>query len=307
MILTVSMVVLIPKVPSLDKLFLLTLMDLLLLSLPVVILLCGSFMILVVLTNGFSFLKPSGGDLKFFDKELKILRSDAVEIFNSSEVQLFLEEHRIKHQFSVPYEHYQNRIERLIQHNVKGISSLIYAQKRLPANYWEHAAKHFVRVSRFVPTRKTAPSTPSHMIGAGDLDLSVKLHFSFGDFVAVRIPDAEKKWKFDLRGDLGIYLGDADDTKRGSLILNPSTGSVQVRLDCIKLELSDQMLHSYYDSRLRLSDARPPIVRIKNAKIDFESFPELDDDFPVDPMRVSWQDWDGQPLHGGVFFKSACF
>ena len=50
------------------------------------------------------------------------------------------------------------------------------------------------------------------------------------------------------------YLGDADDTKKGSLILNPSTGSVQVRLDCIKLELSDQMLHSYYDSRLRLSD-----------------------------------------------------
>ena len=50
-------------------------------------------------------------------------------------------------------------------------------------------------------------------------------------------------------------------TKRGSVILNPST----------KLELSDQMLRSYYDSRLRLSDARPPLVRIKDAKIDFES------------------------------------
>ena len=111
----------------------------------------------------------------------------------------------------------------------------MYALKWLPANYWEYAAKHFVRESRFVPTKKTAPSTPSHMIGAGDLDFYVKLHFSFGDFVAARIPDAEKKWKFDLRRDLGIYLGDADDTKRGSLILIPSTGSVQVRLDCIKL------------------------------------------------------------------------
>ena len=101
-----------------------------------------------------------------------------------------------------------------------------------------------MRVSRFVPPKKTAPSTPSHMIGAGDLDLSVKFLFSFVDFVAVRIPDGEKKWKFDLRRDLGIYLGDADDNKRGSLILNPSTGSVQVRLYCIKLKLSDQMLHS---------------------------------------------------------------
>ena len=76
-------------------------------------------------------------DLKFSDKELKILRSDAEEIFNSSEVQLFLEEHGIKHQFSVPYEHYQNRVERLIQHNVCGISSLMYSQKWLSANYWE--------------------------------------------------------------------------------------------------------------------------------------------------------------------------
>ena len=79
---------------------------------------------------------------------MKILRSDAEEIFNSKDVQLFLDERGIKHQFSVPYEHNQNRVERLIQHNVRGISSLMYAQKWLPANYWEYAAKHFVRVSQ---------------------------------------------------------------------------------------------------------------------------------------------------------------
>ena len=44
-----------------------------------------------------------------------------------------------------------------------------------------------------------------------------------------------------MRRDLGIYLGDADDTKRGFLILNPSPGAVQVRLDCVKLELTEQM------------------------------------------------------------------
>ena len=60
------------------------------------------------------------------------------------------------------------------------------------------------------------------------------------------------------------------------------------------------MLHSYYDSRLRLSDARPPIVRIKDAKVDFESFSELEDDLPEDPMQVSWQDLDGAQLHGGA-------
>ena len=82
------------------------------------------------------------------------------------------------------YEHYQNRVERLIQHNVRRISSLMYAQKWLSANYWEYAAKHFVRVSRF------GHSTPAFMFGAGNLDLSVKFPFAFGDFVAVRSPDA---------------------------------------------------------------------------------------------------------------------
>ena len=55
---------------------------------------------------------------------------------------------------------------------------------------------------------------------------------------------------------------------------------------------------SYYDSRLRLSDARPPVVRIKDAKINFESFSEPEYDFPEDPMQVSWQD--GDQLHGGA-------
>ena len=60
-----------------------------------------------------------------------------------------------------------------------------------------------MRVSIFVPTKNSSPSTPSKAIGAGDLDLSVKFLFSFEDFVAICIPDAEIRWKFDLRRDLG--------------------------------------------------------------------------------------------------------
>ena len=71
-----------------------------------------------------------------------------------------------------------------------------------------------------MPTKTSSPSTPSKLIGAGDLDLSVKYPFSSGDYVSVRIPDAEVKWKFVLQRDLGIYLGDADDTKRGYSIVH---------------------------------------------------------------------------------------
>ena len=72
-------------------------------------------------------------------------------------------------------------------------------------------------------------------MGAGDLDLSIRFLFTFGDFLAVRIPEPDKTW------DLGIYLGDADDTKRGYLVYMLSSGSVRVRADCIKLDVSEDV------------------------------------------------------------------
>jgi hypothetical protein len=239
-------------------------------------------------------------DLKFYGKALKIVRSDAEEIFNSREVQLFLEERDCKHQYSVPYAHYQNRVERLIQHNVRGISSLMHSQKWLPASHWEYAAKHFVKVARHVPTKRTGQSTPSKLLGAGDLDLSTSFPFAFGDFVAVRIPEADVNWKFDLRRNVGIYLGDADDTKRGYLILDLSTGAVKVRLDCVKLYVSDDVLKAQVNARTRLFDSRPIITKIKDAKINFEKLPEEMCDVPNSPVQFSWSDLDQSEAHGGV-------
>ena len=101
------------------------------------------------------------------------MRSDAEEVFSSREVQIFLQEKGIKSQFSVPYEHYRNRKERAI----RGISALMHSQRFLPASCWEYAAKHMVKILRYVPASKTKPETPSRLMGAGDLDLSV--HFLF--------------------------------------------------------------------------------------------------------------------------------
>ena len=85
----------------------------------------------------------------------------------------------------------------------------MHSQKWLSAAYWEYAANHYVRVSSYIPTVKSGKSTPSSLLGAGD-------------FVAVIIPPSQTKWKFDMKRDLGIYLGDAGDTKHGVVILNPT-------------------------------------------------------------------------------------
>ena len=80
-------------------------------------------------------------DLKFWDKSLKIVRSDAEEIFAAMEVQTFLDKEGIRHQTSVPYAHYQNRVERTIQQVTRGVSSLMCAQRWLPSSYWDFCSK----------------------------------------------------------------------------------------------------------------------------------------------------------------------
>ena len=42
------------------------------------------------------------------------------------------------------------------------------------------------------------------------------------------------------------------------------------------------------------------MTRIKDAQIDFESLLELQSDIKMDPMRVSWQDLDGEQAYGGA-------
>ena len=96
-------------------------------------------------------------DLVFYKKELKIVRSDAEEVFSSREVQIFLREKGIRSQFFVPYEHYQNRVERAIQHLVRGISVLMHSQRFLPASCWEYAAKHMVKILRYVHIAGRSP------------------------------------------------------------------------------------------------------------------------------------------------------
>ena len=62
-----------------------------------------------------------------------------------------------------------------------------------------------MKILRFIPTKKTRPSTPSRLMGVEYLDLSFHLSVYF-------------------RRDLGIYPGDADDTKRGYLVYMLSSG-----------------------------------------------------------------------------------
>ena len=62
-----------------------------------------------------------------------------------------------------------------------------------------------------------------------DDSLSIDAHhqyrFAFGDLLCFPLQDQERLWKFDVKNDIGFYMGDEDSAKGGSLIDMPYSHS----------------------------------------------------------------------------------
>ena len=100
-------------------------------------------------------------------------------------------------------------------------------------------------------------------MGAGDLDLSVRFLFTFGDFLAVRIPEPDKIWKFDVRlwretTYLAVQVIDATlsilHLQRGLSVCSFKDGASVLPLSA--LEARDYMKISW-PSQLRLFEDSP--------------------------------------------------
>ena len=91
---------------------------------------------------------------------VKIVRSDYEQVFQSEEFQEYLKlpEINIRHEASIPYQHYQNAVERDVQTIVNGTATLLLAQSWLRKDCWDLAMFHYVDVRNKTPNvRGTAP------------------------------------------------------------------------------------------------------------------------------------------------------
>ena len=201
---------------------------------------------------------------------VRILRTDAEKEFLSSTVDEFLSAQNVTLQTSVPYAHWQNAVERDVQTVVKGTSTLLHAQPWLPANCWDLALFPFVDVHNRTPNKRSTVS-PHQLVTKGHTDFRTSYGFAFGDIVSVVIPDNQRTWKFDMKTDLGIYVGQPSTYKRGCLIYWPSTRTTSVRLDCVRLEITDTQFLHYYQRRYLLNSNTPPLREVLNAVHDFNN------------------------------------
>ena len=73
-----------------------------------------------------------------------------------------------------------------------------------------------------------------------------------------------------------------------------SSGSVKVRADCIKLDVSEDVLLSNADMLTRFLEKTSPIQRVKDTKIIFEESVD-DTSESAKPITFSWNDLDKLP------------
>ena len=180
-------------------------------------------------------------------------RSDSEEIMVHGAVEEYLASNGIIQQLSLPYEHHQNLVERHVQTVVKAVTAVMHDQVLLAAMFWDYALFHMILILNNTPNSKTNALTPGMMVtNSSALDLKRSFLYPFGSPVAVRKP--KREWRFDIKNELAVYLGDPIESVRGALVYYPSTGAIVARGDITPLVISPEAFSRYESARSSLKD-----------------------------------------------------
>jgi hypothetical protein len=204
-----------------------------------------------------------------YNLKIKTLRTDKELKLMSEEVEIFLSEQQITVESSAPYAHYQNGAERNIQTVIKGVAAMLHAQPWLRADCWNEALRHYIHIRNHTPNSKTLNVSPWKILTNKDTDLSSTFNFTFGDFVAHGIQKQQRLWKFDVRNELGIYVGQSDTSKHSHRIYDPYKHKVYERTGVYHINISDQQYLKWYNSRLFMREDKLRYNMVKDA---FHSF-----------------------------------
>ena len=105
--------------------------------------------------------------------------------------------------------------------------------------------------------------SPYEVLTGRRVNLNKSFQFAFGDLVAVHITKERRHWKFDLRWDIGIFIGQPEASVDAAIVYYPFDGKVLIRTDLIKLNITDDAYRRYYSCRHDLyEDKRSTPTRI---------------------------------------------
>ena len=130
-------------------------------------------------------------------------------------------------QASTAYKHWQNAVERDVQTVVCNVSAVIHSADLIRADAWAQALVHYwvtlwnatqLSASRISPYVRVFPG---HSV-----DATYQYRFAFGDVVCYILEKKDRKWKFDLKNEVGFYFGDEKGVKGGVRLYRPYSHSM---------------------------------------------------------------------------------
>jgi hypothetical protein len=175
---------------------------------------------------------------------IRAFRSDSENIMVSGGVEEYLKSQVVEQQFSLPYAHWQNLVERHVQTVVNMTTTVLHDQMLLGWSFWDYCLFYVIVLLNNTPNSKTDGRTPKHAVtGVKAADLKREFLFPFGQPVAARIP--KRTWRFDLKSELGIYLGVSEGSVGGGLVYYPSSRAITARADLVPLDIAPEDFRRY--------------------------------------------------------------
>jgi transposase InsO family protein len=237
--------------------------------------------------------------------KVKILRSDNGREYVNKQFQIFLQEHGIQHQTTVPYSPQQNGVAERANRTIMEAGRCMLQDAGMDRRFWAEALNTAIHIKNKSPSKAVRGTTPEEKWSGNKVNLSsLKV---FGCIAYAMIP-TEKRKKLDAKSKMYVFVGYCSESKGFRLIdpENPTkcikSRDVQFLEDKMYKDLKPNQTNCTSDCRLELisndvddvtkdvgNSPTPPVIDASPVTDVESSNPSTSSSsYADDPNDVSW-------------------
>jgi hypothetical protein len=191
----------------------------------------------------------------------KKIRSDNGMEFKNSQIEGFLEEESIKHEFSSPYTPQQNGIVERKNRTLLDMARTMIDEYKTPDRFWAEAINTACYSINQLYLHRILKKTSYELLTGKKPNVSYFRFFGSKCFILVKIG---RKSKFAPKAVEGFLLS-YDSNTRAYRVFNKSTGLVEVSYDIVFDETNDSQVEQV--DLDELDDEEAPCVALRNMSI----------------------------------------
>jgi hypothetical protein len=196
-----------------------------------------------------------------FRLRIKKIRSDNGTEFKNSQIEDFLEDEGIKHEFSSPYTPQQNGVVERKNRTLLVMARTMLDEYKTPDRFWAEAINTASYFINRLYLHRILNKTSYELLTGKKANVSYFRFFGSKCFILVKI---RRKYKFAPKAVEGFLLG-YDSNTRAYKVFNKSTGLVEVSCDIVFDETNGSQVEQV--DLDELDDEEAPCVALRNMSI----------------------------------------